>query len=158
MNWSGAGYSLMPGHFYTQMLAGIEAAVADADFLYVMCRTPVESNDVPKFLRSRCVDGFLAMHRLDENAYQTAVRGRIPVLAVNTPASEGVPSYLFDDEYSAGQVLDRLWAAGHRRIGYVTSADVTHYSHHARVGRYINWCTEHGVPSSDLLRNGTSSP
>ncbi len=67
VNFAGEGFSISPGQFYTHVLEGIENSVADGDYLCVLGRTHEQSEDIPKFLRMRCIDGFLALHRLNES-------------------------------------------------------------------------------------------
>ncbi len=146
VNFSGEGYSIIPGHFYTHMLEGIENAVADGDYLCVLGRTHHESDDMPKFLRMRCVDGVLALHRLNESTCNAALRAEIPLLTVNTRGPAGIPAILYDDADSMTQVLEQLWAKGHRRIAYLCS-DILHDSHLNRLRAYTDWTRGHGLPS-----------
>lgn len=145
VNFAGHGYSNVPGQFYTQMLDGVQNAAADGDYLCVLSRTLYESDDVPKFLRMRCVDGFMAMHRLNATTYASAVRANIPFLVLNAPAPEGIPSLLFDDAGATTQVLDQLLARGHRRIAYLP-ANTKHDSGRIRKEQYTQWVTQHSLP------------
>jgi LacI family transcriptional regulator len=147
VNFAGEGYSIAPGQFYTQVLEGIENAVADGDYLCVLGRTHEQSEDIPKFMRMRCVDGFLALHRLNESTCQAALRAEIPLLTVNTRGPAGIPSIIYDDADSMTQVLEQLWAKGHRRVAYLCS-NVGHDSHVNRLRAYEDWTRGHGLPSS----------
>jgi DNA-binding LacI/PurR family transcriptional regulator len=82
----------------------------------------------------------------NESTYQASLRAAIPVLTVNTRGPAGVPSFLYDDADSMTQVLEHLWAKGHRRVAYLCS-NVAHDSHADRLRAYENWTREHGLPS-----------
>jgi LacI family transcriptional regulator len=147
INFAGEGYAISPGQFYTHVLEGIENAVSDGDYLCVLGRTHELSEDIPKFMRMRCVDGFLALHRLNESTYQAALRAGIPLLTVNTRGPAGIPSILYDDADSMTQVLEQLWAKGHRRIAYFSS-NIEHDSHADRLRAYEEWTRGRGLPSN----------
>jgi DNA-binding LacI/PurR family transcriptional regulator len=137
-----------PGDFYLQILDGVESAISAADYLCVMCRTDLDQHAVPKFLRIRCVDALLAVHCLDPDTHAAAVGAKIPVLGVNAAPTGNMPSVNFDDEGSVRTALDRLWAIGHRRIGYVdTVGNSQHVSQSERLLAYNRWCSDHGVPA-----------
>ena len=169
VNLAGEGSSIVPGQFYTHLLEGIENAVAEGDYLCVLGRTADQSEEVPKFLRMRCVDGFLALHHLNEFTYNAAVRAAIPLLMVNTrgPACISKPSankpesgrrvveyprhgmlgtVLYDDADSMTQVLEHLWAKGHHRVAYLCSS-IGHDSHVNRLRAYMDWTSGHDLPS-----------
>jgi DNA-binding LacI/PurR family transcriptional regulator len=193
VNFVGDSHSITPGQFYTHLLEGIENAVADGDYLCVLGRTRDASEDVPKFLRMRCVDGVLALHRLNESTYNAAVRAAIPLLMVNTRGPAGVlpqpaaapeadrpalaslvagmhqrtqpaaapeadrpvlayprpgmlGTILYDDADAMTQVLEHLWAKGHRRVAYLCSS-IGHDSHVNRLRAYLEWSSGHGLPS-----------
>ena len=146
INYAGEGDSISPGQFYTHVLEGIENAVSNGDYLCVLGRATYTSKDIPKFLRMRCVDGFLALHCLNEATHQAALRAGIPLLTVNTRGPAGVPSILYDDADSMTRVLEQLWAKGHRHVAYLCS-NTGHDSHLNRLRAYVDWTARHGLPS-----------
>jgi DNA-binding LacI/PurR family transcriptional regulator len=139
--------SFSRGTFYSQVIDGIESAITDVDYLYIMCRS-MDMDMVPKFLRIRCVDAVMVAHYLTEAVREAAAAARIPVLTVNCNPAEGAQSVNFDDASSMRAALDQLWAMGHRRIAYADSgADPAHhhYSRPHRLEAYRQWSADHGV-------------
>lgn len=144
----GGAYSLHASTFYGQMLQGVQSAITEAEYLCVLSRSEMTGTEIPRFLRRRMVDAFIALHRLDPEVYQAALGVRVPVIAVNTDAPRGVQTVNFDDVGAVRQALDRLWAMGHRKIGYVDSGgDINHCSHNIRLNAYCQWMMEHQSPA-----------
>ena len=101
---------------------------------------------MPKFLRARCVDGYLAVHLLTQDAHDRAQQAKLPVLLVNATNWSNGPSANYDDVSATRLALDRLTAKGHQRIAYLNNQEQTpHYSTQDRLGTYTTWARGRGV-------------
>lgn len=137
--------SLGPGRFYMQVLGGVGVVCAIRNYLCTMscvCTTP---QHVPKFLRPKSVDMFLAAHGLSTEAYAQARQAGVPIILVNSAERSDLPCVNFDESATTRLTLDRLAAMGHRRIAYISSFhNRDHYSHADRMNAYIDWSRSRG--------------
>lgn len=150
--------SFQPGLIYMHMLNGVESVCSERDYVYVMCRMPIDCPNSPRFLHTRCVDGLLAVHSLGHETYAAASRTGLPVLLVNCNDSRGLPAVNFDETGSMKLALQRLAGMGHRRIAYVSTTLLRyHYSHIHRLGAYMDWCRTQSC-SAQVFEANDESP
>lgn len=143
--FSGDSASLGRRLFYRDLLDGVEHACAEADYLCVTARTTLQRHDVPKFLRSPCIDGMLAVHHATDVCCAEVKMLNVPILCVNS-ISEGLPFIRIDDVASTNLAMDKLWEMGHRHIGYISSqSNRDHYSFHHRSQAYLDYMAAKGL-------------
>ncbi len=115
----------LPDLFIVQ---GIQAALADSGLTLIIADTGGQSDRVPHliqtFLRHR-VEGLIYVAERHQKVVLPRVPKSVHLVLANCYDDLGTPAILPDDQRGQRDLVDRLIAAGHRRIGYLALSDTT---------------------------------
>lgn len=133
------------------MLDGIHDRLADEDYHLIVTRVAealdsTKANELPKVLRENVSDGFLInyAHELPTAIFRHIRRLQIPLVWINFGYARDCVA--LDDARSARLAVERLIAAGHRRIAYVHHRPSPHYSAAERAAGYEAAMRAAGLP------------
>ena len=115
----------LPDLFIVQ---GIQAALADSGMTLMIADTGGRSDRVPHliqtFLRHR-VEGLIYVAEHHQKVGLPRVPKSVHLVLANCYDDIGTPAILPDDQRGQHDLVDRLIAAGHRRIGFLALSDST---------------------------------
>ncbi|HEX2144863.1 MAG TPA: LacI family DNA-binding transcriptional regulator [Glycomyces sp.] len=146
--------------FAGQMIRGAHDAARQAGYLLLMVDTmgdPAETGEAIAALQDRQIDGILLATMYHQIVEVPAIIGSTPCVLLDARTEDGSVSSVVPDERGGTRgALAELSAAGHRRIGHVTTIDQVE----AKFLRLATW-REHlaadGVEPDGLMAEGTTS-
>jgi LacI family transcriptional regulator len=140
--------------FYTRVFLGAEFAARDHSYYILLTTIPKEfseSEDIPRFLLERNVDGLIVAGKVHNRFLEHVDRFGLPVLLVDFEVKrKRYPSVLIENISGARAAVNHLITLGHRSIAFV-SGDITHPSLLARLEGYRETLEEHGIEIHDDL-------
>jgi len=140
--------------FAGQMIRGAHDAARQAGFLLLMIDTtgePDETGEAIAALQERQIDGILLATMYHQVIEVPKEIGSTPVVLLDSRSADGLVSAVVPDERGGTLgVLAELAAAGHRRIGHVTTAEDVE-ARHIRLDTWREHVTAHGLDVDDLL-------
>jgi LacI family transcriptional regulator len=146
--------------FAGQMIRGAHDAAREAGYLLLMVDTsgdPAETGEAIAALQERQIDGILLATMYHQVVGVPAEIGSTPHVLLDARAADGSASSVVPDERGGTLgVLSELAAAGHRRIGHVTTSEPVE----ARRIRHAAWAghvASYGLDPEALLAEGATS-
>lgn len=140
--------------FAGQMIRGAHDAARQAGFLLLMIDTmgdPDETGEAIAALQERQIDGIVLAtmyHQVTEVPKE--IKSTPVVLLDSRTADDSVSSVVPDERGGTLGVLAELAAAGHRRIGHVTTLEDVE-ARHLRLATWREHVTACGLDADDLL-------
>jgi DNA-binding LacI/PurR family transcriptional regulator len=102
-------------------LEGVSQAAEEAGLGLLLVPAPLREGRNPKAVGEAAVDGFVIYCLAeDDPLVDLALERRIPVVLVEQPPREGVPSVEMDDVGGARAAAEHLLGLGHERLGVVS--------------------------------------
>ena len=102
-------------------LEGVSAAAEEAGLAITLISGGSYTDRNPEAVRNAAVDGFVVYCVAEDDPLTEAVLERqLPVVFVDDPVAEGVPSVRVDDEGGARAAAEYLLELGHERLGVVS--------------------------------------
>lgn len=99
---------------------GVSVAAEEAGLGLLLVPGSVWGQRDPEAVRAAAVDGFVVYCMAgDDPMMRAVVERRVPVVMVDDPPFEDVPSVVVDDEGGARAAAEHLIGLGHRRFGVV---------------------------------------
>ncbi|SDD83568.1 LacI family DNA-binding transcriptional regulator [Glycomyces harbinensis] len=139
--------------FAGQMIRGAHDAAREAGFLLLMIDTtgdPEETGEAIAALQERQIDGILLATMYHQAIDVPKEIKSTPVVLLDCSADGTVSSVVPDERGGTLGVLAELAAAGHRRIGHVTTAEDVE-ARHIRLAAWREHVTAYGLDAGDLL-------
>lgn len=113
-------------HFYSHVIAGIEATCRQMGINLMFANLPVDRDnnplEIPSLLEKGDVDGILLTGAYVDEALSRILNSRgVPVVLVDSYAGKGVifNAILLDNVHGAYQATEYLIQKGHRQIGFI---------------------------------------
>ncbi|WP_026924323.1 LacI family DNA-binding transcriptional regulator [Glycomyces arizonensis] len=140
--------------FAGQMIRGAHDAARKAGFLLLMIDTtgdPSETGEAIAALQERQIDGILMATMYHQVIDVPEEIGSTPVVLLDSRSADGSASSVVPDERGGTLgVLAELAAAGHRRIGHVTTAEDVE-ARRIRLDTWREHLTAYGLDPDELL-------
>lgn len=143
--------------FAGQMIRGAHDAAREAGYLLLMVDTsgdPEETGEAIAALQERQIDGILLATMYHQVTKVPAVIGSTPCVLLDARTPDGSASSVVPDERGGTLgALVELSAAGHRRIGHVTTVEQVE-ARHIRLATWREHVASYGVDPDGLLAEG----
>jgi LacI family transcriptional regulator len=134
--------------FYTRVFLGAEFAARDHHFYMILTtigRQFTETDDIPRFLLERNVDGVIVAGRVHPRFLDRLEGFGLPTILVDFEVKRKLyPAVLIDNHGGARAAVNHLITLGHRDIAFV-GGDITHPSLRERFEAYREILDEHGI-------------
>lgn len=146
------GFVLVGDHFersepfYTRVFLGAEFEAEKQEhyvLLATVARDYAAGQPLPRFMRSRDIDGLLVAGRVPEAFLEAAKALGVPVVLIDYESAD-LPAVVIDNQQGALEAVRHLASRGHTRIGFV-GADTRHPSIRARLHGYRLGLAEAGL-------------
>ncbi|HEX9973551.1 MAG TPA: LacI family DNA-binding transcriptional regulator [bacterium] len=124
--------------FYSKVLEGIEAEIAINDYNLVLHFLPEEnSNDIPKMIRERQVDGLILVGVIKQLYIEKIKESNIPIVLIDPKITVShCNQVLIDNEHGAFAAIQYLISHGHKKIAFI-SGDLSRLSFKQRYDGYL---------------------
>lgn len=140
--------------FAGQMIRGAHDAARRSGFLLLMVDTtgdPAETGEAIAALQERQIDGIVLATMYHQVIEVPKAIGSTPVVLLDSRSADGSASSVVPDERGGALgVLAELAAAGHRRIGHVTTAENVE-ARHIRLAAWREHIAAYGYEPDELL-------
>lgn len=148
------GFPFFTNPFYSHVLAGMESEVAARDYnlLLSVVEDKGGGTELPKKVREKNVDGLILVGWMPPAFLTELGRSKLPMVTVDyeAPGLKAL-ALLLDNEGGMAQAVDRMAAAGHRRIGFV-GGQLSEASFRERHGGFLKAMKAHGMaPGPELV-------
>lgn len=152
--YTGYGYVDARDDFLAEIIGGLQFACTQhhLDLLLHGIYHGRATEDIYGVLADGRIDGLFLHTSAADSLAERLVDSSLHVVALADPVP-GLPSVVCDDAGGTRQILEYLWARGHRQIAYIAS-EVRLASVERRVAAFVAWMAERGRAGEDapLLR------
>jgi DNA-binding LacI/PurR family transcriptional regulator len=143
--------------YYPDVLAELTEGLLARDLRVLLFSLHAES-DVDEVLDQvwrHSVDGVICAARLSDQQVQLFEDRRTPLVLYNRRSTMGAASVCCDSDAGERDLVDRLYAAGHRRFGIISGPEDS-YVGEERAAAALARLAEHGVHDVALVRGDFS--
>jgi DNA-binding LacI/PurR family transcriptional regulator len=148
--------------FLPAFLQGVTSFLHQQGYLLILQM----SEDVPsheaymRLIREQQVDGLiLSGPRTDDPLLETLAEDDFPLILHGRLSSCAIPCVDVDNQASACQAVTHLIGLGHRRIGFISNAPLSHAEAQARYAGYRQALREHDLSlHEELIRTASFLP
>lgn len=150
--YTGYGYLNARNPYLAAVLGGLQQA-CDAQRLDILLHGVFRgksTDDIYGELMDGRIDGLFLHTTADDPLVEQLANSSLPVVAISDAMPE-LPCVVADDEGGINQLVDHLWAKGHKKIAFLAPAR-QYASVERRVGAFVRAMNARGVTKPQVLR------